>query len=259
MTCQQIDAFLDEQDNSRSAGIPPPVAAHLKQCPRCRQLVEALQNQEPATPLSPRLQQQIESALLTSLAPVSRIPSTGRLTAGLIAVFILLIAVGLSLVGGRGFHLMHHWQVAGIIFILGACATLLATSMSRQLTPGSLHKVRPATLVLFLTGVIMIGPALLFPWELSSGFVSGGWLCGVAGLVFMIPAAACFLLLWLRGTVLAPALAGATTGLLAGSVGAAVLHFGCETITALHLGIWHGTAPAFGAAAGFLLGKTRSP
>lgn len=254
MGCKQIDQFLDDAVPSLAPSLPEWVAAHCLHCERCRRLIELLRAKMPEEALPAGVQSRIEGLILGSLKAVRPLAPVGGLALGFLAIFLLVALGGIGMLGARAMRVMSLWQLAVMGSILGAGAVLLALSLSRQMTPGSYHRVRPAALISSVAGGFLLGFLLLFPWKTDGDLFASGLRCAGAGLAMIAPASICFWLLIRRGAVLSPPLAGASIGLLAGLAGALVLHFGCEIARAPHLLVWHAGMPVFSALAGFLLG-----
>ncbi|MBI3666211.1 MAG: DUF1109 family protein [Acidobacteria bacterium] len=259
--CKQIDFFLDQQSGGSLPSLPPWAAAHVEGCPQCRRLFELLQSRPARTPdweLAPLLQSRIERRVLDTLKPVAPLAPAGKLALGFLAIFAALAAAGIAWGGAGGLRLMSWTQFAGVGALLAAGTTALAASLSRQMVPAGYHKAGAALLVFVVAAGLLIAWMSLFPWRTEGTFLSRGLRCATFGLLLAAPSAACFVMLVRRGTLLSPALTGAATGLLAGLVGAAVLHFGCINLTAPHLAVWHAGIPITSALTGFLVGKRLS-
>jgi len=255
MSCKEIDEFLDDRVSRVDTSVPGWVAAHCRQCARCQQLLDLLKTQVRIQPPPADLLSRVDEVIAGSLRAVTPLSPARSFVLGFLAIFVALAVGGIVTMGVGATRVMSIWQFAGVGSILGAGAVLLAISLSRQMTPGSYQKVRPAALVFSLVACFLLALLLLFPWKLDGDFVSVGLRCASAGLMLIVPASVCLWFLVRRGAVLSPGPAGGTIGLLAGLVGATALHFGCEIATAPHLVVWHAGIPVFCALAGFLLGR----
>lgn len=254
MSCRQIDEFLTSRPGGAPGSIPPGVAEHLQLCQACRRLVECVQSGASARQVPRGLQNEIEAALVKSLQPVRPLPSARVLAAAFAVVYALVLVVGASVKGIHSVHVQSAGQFFTIGLILAAGSALLASSLSRQLTPGALYRIPPRLLVFSILMALSSGFVLLFPCRPDPTFWSWGWSCFRYGSLWTILTAIGLWLLVRRGAILSPVLTGATAGLLAGFTGAAIIHLGCLNVTAPHLAIWHAAVPAAGALAGFLLG-----
>lgn len=255
MTCEQVNEFLDDQVRSLPASLPHSVAEHCRSCERCRKLIELLQGKPPLVEVPLRLQAQITASVLESLQPVSQLPRTRWLALGFLGVFVFFVLPGLLMMGTGALQFMSLWQFAGVGLILGAGIFLLAVSLSWLMVPASSRGIRPQTLVFLVGASFPLAVALLFPWNIGVTFLRTGLRCTGLSLMLLVPAGLCFWLIVRRGTVLSPSATGATIGLLAGLVGAVVLHFGCVAVTAPHLIVWHAGVPIASALGGFISGK----
>jgi hypothetical protein len=255
MTCAQIDEFLDDPVSSRAAALPRWIDEHCRRCERCRRVLELLRSNRPPTPVSGRLQSQLEETVLRTLKPVSSLPPARTFVLLFLSIFALVTVAEISLMGAPATRALSAWRFLGIAAILGAGAVLLSISLSRQMTPGSYHRIRPGSLTVVLAGACLLAYGGLFPWAMDSRFLANGFRCVSAGLALAIPPGVCVWVLMRRGAILSAGLAGATAGLFAGLLGALVLHFGCLLLQAPHVVLWHGAVPVGSAALGFLLGR----
>jgi hypothetical protein len=255
MTCAQMDEFLDDAVNSRAAALPGWVEEHCRGCERCRSVLELLRANTTPTPISDRLQSQVEQTVLRTLKPVASLPPASTFVFLFLSIFALGTVAGISLMGAPATRAMSVWQLLGVGTVLGAGAVLLSLSLSRLMTPGSYHRIRPESLTALLAGACLLAYAGLFPWAMDGSFLPNGFRCVSAGLALAVPPGVCVWLLMRRGAVLSAGLAGATVGLFAGLLGALVLHFGCVILQAPHLVLWHGAVPVASAVCGFLLGR----
>src|SRR4029077_7430607 len=117
--------------------------------------------------------------------------------------------------------------------------SLLAVSLAWQMRPGSYRRVSTTALLGAFGIGLLLGMALLFPWQSSPAFALEGWPCLLGGLGIAVPGA---LLLWLvvrRGAALSFTTLGATLGATAGLLGVTVLQFKCAHQEASHLLVWH--------------------
>ncbi|MGH9818282.1 MAG: NrsF family protein, partial [Candidatus Acidiferrales bacterium] len=127
--------------------------------------------------------------------------------------------------------------VAFVAVTIGA--VLLALSLIRQMVPGSKHLLSPTLLPIGVLVLHFLLTTVLFQPPAESGFVSTGLACFTIGIAYSASAA---LLLWLmvrRGAWLAPKLAGATVGTLAGLMGLSVLEIHCPNLNLYHIMTWH--------------------
>jgi hypothetical protein len=255
MTCTQIDEFLDDPASSRAATFPGWVDEHCRRCERCRSLLELLRSKAPVMPAVSDLESLVERTVHRPLEPVSPLPRARTFAMVFLGIFALLAVGGISLMGSAATRAMSAWQFVGMGSILGAGAVLLSISLSRQMRPGSYHRIRPGILALLLPSVCLLAYAGLFPWMIDSKFLTSGMRCASVGLLSAVPPGMCFWLVTRRGALLSPGVAGATAGLFSGLLGALILHFGCVLVQAPHLVLWHGAVPVMSAVFGFLLGQ----
>lgn len=255
MTCRQIDELLDTPSGVRAASVSSETARHLERCERCRRLFEFLEAKPPNGEVSPELQARIEAAIRNSMTVASPMRPP-RVFALLLFAIFFFIPVAATVLGGRASTaMMSYWQLGIVSAILAGGAALLAVSMSRQMVPGSRHRVRPKVAMAAAAGAFLLGVVWLFPWRFDEGFLGSGLRCMLHGAIFAVPSGIVFLLIVRRGFIISWPLLGATTGLLAGLVGAMVLHFQCQVLEASHLAVWHVGLPLVCGLAGLILGR----
>ncbi len=250
MNCRLIDAYLDQTDTQLS----PEAARHVQECERCRRLVDALDRLSTTADIPVALRTRIEQGLLASLRPVRPLPPARAFLVTALAVFACFAVLGIVIMGVSGARDANWRQLGVALGILGAGAALLASSLTRQITPGSAYRIHPARLLASIAILLLASLVLLSPWTARPWRLWSGWTCGVAGLGVVFPAAALLCLLVRRGALLSPALTGATAGLLAGLPAVVALQFGCGFGQAAHVAVWHAGTAFASAAAGFLFG-----
>jgi hypothetical protein len=94
----------------------------------------------------------------------------------------------------------------------------------------------------------------VFQFQHEQNFWRQGWSCLRAGVPLGLVAALPFWLLLRRGAILAPRIAGAAAGLLAGLVGTSALEIHCPILDAWHILTWHLGVALLGAVVGFAAG-----
>jgi len=254
MTCEQIDEILDTAPVRIVAGeLPREVDGHLAACDRCRKLVGFFRTRLSASEVRPDLQSALESRVRSSLEPVSPIRPRWIFAIIFFAIFTL-VPVAVVLVQGSS-SAMTITQSGLVALILLGAGYFLAVSLSRQMSPGSRHSIHPKVLHVCAVAAFLAAVLLLLPWNLAEGLTGAGMACTSHGLAFALPAAAGFWLVARRGAVLSPAVLGVTTGLLAGLMGAMVLHFRCPMAEASHIAVWHAGVPILGALAGYFVAR----
>ena len=197
----------------------------------------------------PELFDSIAARLATGLTPVRPI-RPARMAAALAAAFAVSAALGLALFGAHAPHALTPLQLAGTLAALSLTAAALIASSIRQAIPGSLHRISPLLLTIGLPAALAILIALLFHCAPEHRFLPRAWNCFRSGLPF---AALTALAVWFtlrRGCTLAPRLAGATAGLLAGLAGTAMLSLHCPDTNAFHVLTGHLGVALAGAAVG---------
>jgi Negative regulator of sigma F len=219
--------------------------------------LEAWASSQPATSVSPELQQKLRDALRPSLAPVKRLPSRTRLVLAFVAVFLAGGAGLAAMISKVGLHLMTGVQIGATAVILAGCGTLFAVKLAGQMIPGA-RQVVSLWAVLILCGVgTFLGFAALFPWHASGDFAAEGWPCAVMEIEFGVPAAALFWLLARRGAPFVSAGFGATVAGAAVALALIPLQSQCMFQQAPHLLVWHGGTALLLIGLGAVAGKAR--
>ena len=207
--------------------------------------------------LSPETRRKVQGILTSSLTAVKPLPSQSRLLFEFLAVFAAC-AVGLiTIMDKAGFHLMTGAQITSMGAILAGGGILFSLIVVWQMVPAS-QQGFSLSLVLALSGLgVLVGIALLFPWQTSGAFVSEGWPCALMELMIAAPAAVVFWLLARRGALFGGAGVGTAIGGLAVVLALAVLQFRCMFQQAPHLLVWHGATAAILIGSGSLIGERR--
>ena len=254
MTCKHVDDFLDQQWSRADQAVPRSVAQHLEQCQSCRRLFRLVRRDTPGWQPSRPAQTSIREALLGSLQPVAPEPPA-TFAFNLLTVSLAILLAGITISSVRSPWTMTLWQFVTVVLLLASGGMLLVFSLTRQLTPGASHRINPRVLVPALAVTFVCALFLLFPWRMGGRFWFRGLTCFSFGVTF---AGLASIPLWMvvrRRAVLSPALTGATMGLFAGVLSAAVIHLGCPLATGPHQAIWHAAVPASCALLGFLAGQ----
>jgi Negative regulator of sigma F len=251
--CEQVDRALNGERGD--AGLPDDVGRHLQACPRCRALYTWMAAEPPLAQVPRALAARITHSLVASLEPVQPLPPVPVSVIQILAVFGVLAMTLVLVMGTAGANRMTVLELLAMaaLFATGVC--LFAVSLAWHMRPGSYRRVS-ATALLGAFGIgLLLGMALLFPWQSSAAFVAEGWPCLLGGLGMAVPGA---LLLWLvvrRGAPLSFTAMGATLGATAGLLGVTVLQFKCPHQQASHLLVWHAGVLAITTGMGILLGR----
>lgn len=255
MNCAEFTDYFGRNTAIVDDSPPPEVMEHLFVCPGCKALWNFMTRSHLDGQMPIRLRGSIVKAMRDDLRPVSPVPAGIMLVLGFVISFTLLVLAAVSVTGVQGAVTLQNWQHFGVLLVLGAGAVVLAVVLSREMVPAERSVISPGRAAVGVAVSLALSLALLFPWKVEDQFMAMGWHCGRRGLLFALPAALLFLLVLRRGTVLSPAAAGSLTGLLAGLVGVAVLHFNCIIHNAPHLVAWHAAVPLACAGAGYLVGQ----
>lgn len=237
MTCNEIDDLISSR--SSLSGLPPLAAVHLAGCERCRSLVRVLQENSARQAPSQRGLGQIKAAVLQDLKPVKPLAPALAFLAAFGIIFLAVTVVGSFQLRAFGWGLLSIPQRVVVFASLAAGVGLLASSMVRQMFPGSKHLVSPRWLPVAILALLTLEAAAVFQPKVEFAFVSNGLSCLKAGLSYAIPGA---LFLWLvlrHGAILAPKLTAATAGGFAGLIGLTVLEVHCPILNRYHILVWH--------------------
>jgi hypothetical protein len=237
MTCSEMDDLVSSR--STLSGLPPVAAEHLVGCERCRRLVRVLQ--EDSAHLAPSLcgLGQIKAAVLQGLKPVNPLAPASAFLAAFGIIFLAVTIVGVLQLRAYGWGVLSIPQRIVVFASLAAGTGLLASSMARQMFPGSKHLLPPGLLPAGVLALLTLEAAVVFEPKVEFAFVSNGLSCLMAGLSYATPGA---LLLWLvlrHGALLSPRLTAATAGGFAGLIGLTVLEVHCPILNRYHILVWH--------------------
>ena len=236
MTCNEIDALISSRS---SLPVSPVAAEHLARCERCRSLVRVLQEGPARQAPSASGLGQIKAAMLRDLKPVRPLAPAIVFLAAFGIIFLAVTVVGSLQLRAYGWGVLSIPQKIVVFPSLAAGTGLLASSMVRQMFPGSKHPVSPRLLPLGVLILLMLAMVAVFQQQVEFAFVSNGLRCLRTGLTYAIPGA---LLLWLllrRGAILSPKLTAATAGGFSGLIGLAVLVVHCPILNRYHILVWH--------------------
>jgi hypothetical protein len=251
VTCRDIDGLIV----SRLALASPEAAAHIAGCERCRRLAEAMRKTPAASAPSPRQLKQIETGVLADLKPVKPLAPAGALCFALLAILLVVVAVGAIALGIAGWRALSLPQKIAVFAAMSASICLLAWTAARQIVPGARLLLSPIWLVVavwaILTGIFTI----LFRPHQEPTFVATGLICLRIGLECAVPSALAFWLLLRRGAILNPVMTGATAGALAGLSGLMVLEIFCPNLNEYHILAWHLGAALASTLGGIAVGS----
>ena len=201
MTCREVSEHLDRGARESRMALSAELREHIDKCSACRALWEFLfESETPETTTVPR--PEVEELLLADLEPVRPIPSKTTRAMGFLAVFGLVSAVFVGVMGVQGTAGMAGLQLAGVLAAAVLSAAMVSISLSAGVTPGE-SRLFPCIKVVLtgLTGLIAL-TAALFPWETGQDFLAHGLGCFVTGFAYSLPALGITLLLVRRGAPL---------------------------------------------------------
>jgi hypothetical protein len=204
-------------------------------------------------PLSPSLIRQIHARVAADLSPVKPLLPSGFFEAAFFLAFAIVAGLSLFWLRPLGLWAMGTGSALTVISVLGLVTSVLTGSLTRQMIPGSLHRVAPAWIppvALMILGSFLWG---LFPRHGITEFWKTGWVCVRVGSLFAIPVGVVLFVTVRKGAVTTPRTAGGTAGLIAGLTGVTVLEVHCPLLEASHIVTWHLGVALISAAAGAAL------
>jgi hypothetical protein len=252
VNCRQAEQHIAAFASGRP--IPAEAAAHIAGCEHCRKLAAAMGAPDGLVPPDAEQLQRIKAQMLRNLKPVTVIPRAGVIFALLIAISLAAAAIGAWKLGIAGLQARDAIQRIAVFTSLAAGLILLATSLGREIAPGSRVVFPPAQSIAALLAIFAGVFAFLFEVRAEPAFVATGLVCLRIGLEFALAVAAVSWLVLRRGVSLDPVRAGALCGALAGLSGLAVLEIFCPNLNRYHVMTWHLGAAVVSVAAGAFAG-----
>ncbi|HEY6340252.1 MAG TPA: NrsF family protein [Bryobacteraceae bacterium] len=252
MTCRDVEPSMVPYAAGRP--IPRAAAAHIAGCERCRNLAALLSRADSSTAPGPEQLQYIKSEIVADIQPVKPLAPPAVLFALLLAASIAAAGVGVSQLGIAGWRARDAIQRIAAFTILSLGSVLFASSLVREIAPGSRVFV-PASrsiagVLAIFTGIF----AALFQVHPERAFVATGLVCLRIGLECAFAVAAISWLILRRGAALNRTAAGALAGALAGISGLALLETFCPNLNRYHVLVWHLGAAVGSTIAGILAG-----
>jgi hypothetical protein len=254
MNCADIDRALARQKTLPPDALTAEAGEHVRNCPRCRALLEVLSAPPSGGELRPELARAIEERLGLNLAAVRPLRPPGYYAAGFALIFLAPIIAAIGILKASGIAGMGPSTITVVFGGLTLCGGLLAISLAAEMAPGSRRLLPSAALIGGILLAVAANIWALFPYQPETSFWFQSGRCLLLGIGFAAPAAALAWGLLRRGALLSPAVSGAAAGLLGGLAGTAVLEIHCPDWNVAHILVAHwGTALAC-AAAGLLAG-----
>ena len=144
MNCNDVDQALIERPVA--SRLPPQAEEHLRSCERCQDLVRAISTAVPAEQPSPTTLRRIEVSILADLHAVRPLAPNRYVFAAFAAVFVSIVAVGVTRLGAFAIAVMSPLQAVAILSALVIGSALLAYSLVQQMVPGSRSRIPPKLL-----------------------------------------------------------------------------------------------------------------
>jgi hypothetical protein len=251
--CSQVDRFMGRK--AGVAGLPEDIRRHLEECRQCGSLYAWMAAEPPCAAVPPEVTSRIANSLAASLGPVRPLASVRASVLQILAVFGILAAAGLLLMGTAGAGRVSGLALFAMPVLLAAGAYACAVSLAWQMRPGSYRPMSIGLLLGVAGAGLLGGMRLLFPWQLSPAFLAEGLPCLLGGLSLALPGAVALWLAVRRGAPLSHRGLGTTLGAAAGLIGVAAVQFQCPYQEASHLMVWHAGALVITTGTGILLGS----
>jgi hypothetical protein len=252
VNCREIDEVLSEQ--LTVSRLIPEAQQHLKDCPRCQELLRTLTQRYPLDAPSTAVLEQIERSMTTDLRPVRPMASPRHFAAAFAGIVVAGLIAGAYVGGTLGLNAMSSLQAWIMFGGLTIATGVLIQSLVSHLAPGARHlfppKLIPAAVLLALAAII----CAFFTFQYEPHFLERGWSCLRVGTPIALLSVIPFWLLLRRGALLSPTVTGTATGLLAGLVGTSVLEVHCPNFDAWHRLVSHLGVATIGALAGLAVG-----
>ena len=239
MDCRDFEYWLSRQERNPERGYTGDASEHLKDCPSCQQLMMLLASTTRTFQVRPELLHVVEARITADLRPVRPMRSAMQTGLTLAAIVLSFIGVFSRLLRPFGLSLMGPAASAVVLLGLAMSGGSLIYSLTRQMMPSSLSRIRPGFLTIAVVAGLGFLMVALFPYHPSPDFWSKGWPCLGVGLGIATLAGGAILVILNQGAVLYRQRAGLTTGLLAGLAGLAVLEIHCPVLETLHAMTWH--------------------
>ena len=185
------------------------------------------------------MQGRIAQSILADLRPVAPLPSRSVLTVRLLVPTALIIALGAWYWEYAGWEALSRGQAAVMFSLLGTGLLLLSDQVTRLMVPGSKMAIQPWMAASLPITTLLIAVLFLFPYEADPEFFKAGLHCWLVGLACAGATAPLVLYSIRRSAGVTRIWQGATTGLLCGLAGAAVLEVSCPFLERAHIIAWH--------------------
>ncbi len=251
MKCSDMEQWFGESLRGVQAPLPKEALEHVADCPPCKALLEVVEQQPHDRPIPEDLERRIRSQVLGSLTPVPSIRSHFQRVLGFLGGFFALALAAFWIMGINPMEAFSVPNWPWIALVLAGGAVAMAISFSLQMEPGRRILIPPPVVLLAVAVAYGLALMSLVPWNEGGSWTEFGPWCLKYGLMVATPGAAVFWLLARRGVILRPMLMGASLGLMAGLVGATVMHFACLMNEARHQVAWHTAIPVAGLVAGY--------
>jgi hypothetical protein len=244
MTCRDITKLL-----AAHAPLPAAAAEHLRDCGRCRLLVESPAPYSGPASIDAELEKRLITLVAGDLVAVRPLSSPRVYMTALLAAAAVVAAAGVALLGVRGWLTTSIFQKLYFVTLLTAGIAVCAVTLSQWMFPGALPRVR-AWVLCALAIAATLGGGTLYPLLRYDHFGRAAATCFSIGIAHaaVLSAAAVFILR--RGLVLSRRAAAGLTGLLGGLTGLLVLFIFCPHLDAGHYLLAHATVVIACAALG---------
>lgn len=241
MQCNDLDRLRADNPQSQPKDWSSAAKEHLAGCERCAQL-DTFLIQAQHVDFSATLQRKIEDGIIHELRAVTPIPSTLRVSVGLVVIALAMTAVSNYHLGADGWQARSAVAFSANAGIVAIAFALLARNVSHAMSPGS---SRQSALSLFSPYLalpliaLFASNTVLYSYREMTEFAPLALHCWKIGVTVAALCAPLFWLLLRRGFVLNFVAEGAAVGLMSGLVGVTVLEIFCPLLERGHIAAGH--------------------
>lgn len=161
MNCSDVDRLLSEGIELRELQVR--AGPHIRNCPRCRPLVEFMAEPIEAPHDENDSSRKIAARLTSKLAPAKPLASTGQIAVAIVASAAVSFGLWTAIMGIPGFNRLDHMRRLALTVYSFVLLVLLSISMARLLLPAAPRPISPTILLLSVAVGYPALASLLFP------------------------------------------------------------------------------------------------
>lgn len=247
MNCEDLKRTL-----ARGEPVTGALADHVRNCPGCRALLQALMAPE-ELPDQQRLDR-VAAQITASLRIVRPLPSDGKMMLFAFVSFVVFACLMTIPFGYDGFHRLSAFQKGLYHVTLAVLGLFFSLSTVEAIVPGSKLRVSPLLVVVGSVVLLAIVSVVLFPQFGLQDFTEIGVPCLQLGLACAALGSGFAVFFVRKGYSVSPVWTGTVVGSFGGLLGVAVLALHCVQQNAAHVLVWHIGAMVISAVTGAVLG-----